>query len=84
MNKTQRLIELLVGSDSVGESDSLAGLRRYNAAKRAVNGNRCGVTQKRLATIAQALKPYHVIVSAQGADIRVFNPHTKAEMLFMA
>lgn len=82
MTQIQSLCDLLTGTDVVGDSDSLAPLRRYHAAKNAINGNRCCVIERRLSAMRAALKPFCVTVTANGSKIRVFNPLRQVEMTF--
>jgi hypothetical protein len=81
-SKVQALSDLLKGTDIVGDTDSLAALRRYNAAKAAVNGNRCCVISDRLSRIRAALKPFCVTVWQAGSRVRIRNLFTHQEIVW--
>jgi hypothetical protein len=82
-SKVQALSDLLKGTDIVGDGGgSLEGLRRYHAAKAAVNGNRRCVISDRLTSIRSALKCFCVGVTTLGSKIVITNRFTHQEIVW--
>ena len=75
-SKLARILDFIQGSHHMGDD----GLRDYFAALAVSNGSRCRANQKRLNVIKSALHPYHVIVSLDGEQVRLYRADLQAEI----